>query len=118
METILLVIPNPEIELSEIAKALGLEGISVSGGGPIRISDADSHGFMRLIEDVGEDCVFEDWDEKIIPVACAVFALDYRDKRFVSNITRLLNKRLGEFIIDTNNEAIVSSASYLEPFLP
>jgi hypothetical protein len=119
MDTVVLVIPRSNVKISELRVVLEIEGVSVSGIEPIRFAGGDSHCFIRSIVNVVEDCVFDEgWGDRKIPDQFTVFAIDYRDRHLVSKITSILNKCMGEFLIDTNNEAIVSSVETLEPYLP
>lgn len=119
METIVLVVPRSAVEISDLSLALEPEDVAVSGSGPVRFALGGSHGFIRLVEDVVEDGVFdEDWDGREMPKEFTVFAVDYRDRHLVSEIVSKLDMRIGEYWIDTNNGKIVSSSEPLEPYLP
>jgi hypothetical protein len=119
MDTVVLLIPRSDVKISELRVVLELEGVSVSGIEPIRFAVGDSHGFIRSIVDIVEDCIFDEgWGDRRIPDQFTVFAIDYRDRHLVSEITSILNRCMGEYLIDTNNETIVSSVETLEPYLP
>ncbi len=109
-ETLLLVIPEVNIDLTGLRSCLESE-FMVSGD--VKSLTVGHFGarekvFVVQVLDFVSDGVFEDWPEDRIPWGpVSVFSFDYKSAKLVLDIVHALAPRFGA-IVDTNFGSVVS----------